>query len=490
MRKRLIRRTTRAFIAGSLGVGLILGQNVLAQESDGSGGLRLTFGLSSSVRVDDNPELSFGDKNETAFWDNRLSFGVISERGIDTFRLNVNAGLQLLAEEQGGFGTNFDDPRLSFRYDRRGVNSTFGLSADFRQNRLQYLDPLLNPLPGAGGGIGGEAGEPPISEGEVPPDSTDLIQSSGRRLVYSLGATLELGVNDPLGLRIEARRQERDYRNVNDPELFDTSTDTLNATLRYDISPRLRTRLRLSERQYSASDSLQTDRETQDYTLGATLDLNKTLELDASIGGTRILTDETIGGTRQSREQNGTNASVSLVQQMTNGQVALSFIRSYGVNSGRSTIEVSRQLELPRGSLEAALGATRGIEGNTEVTGRLAYTQDLLRGAISASVQRNVTTNILNEDVLTTRASVNYKADLTGISALSLGLDYTRISDGGSGASTERERATFRASYSRDLTDEVAMVAGYQHRLRSEGGDQADSNSVFFTLSRKFDLRP
>lgn len=483
MRKRHLRRTARALAATSIAAGLILGQNVLAQEGDGTGGLRLSFGLSTSLRVDDNPELSFGEKNETVFEDSRLTFGLLSERGFDTLRLNFNAGLQLLNESQGGFSTNFDDPRVSFRYDRRGQNSTFGLSADFRRSRLQYFDPLLNPLPG--GGL-----PDPTPDDGVPPDSTDLIQSTGQRLVYSLGATLELGVNDPLGLRLEARRQERDYRGVNDPELFDTRTDTLNATLRFDISPLVRTRLRLSERLYSASDSLETDRETQDYVLGATIDLTKTLELDASLGATRILTDETISGTRSSREQNGTNASVSLVQQMTNGQVAFSFIRSYGVNSGRSTIEVSRQLELPRGSLEAALGATRGIEGNTEVTGRLAYTQDLLRGSLSASVQRNVVTNVLNEDVLTTRASVSYKADLSGISALSLGLDYTRVTDGGTGTSTERERATFRATYSRDLTEEVAMVAGYQHRLRSEGDQQADSNSVFLTLSRKFDLRP
>ncbi len=475
MKKRHSHLSAGLGAAACLAVGAIVGGTVFAQESDETaGGLRLTLGISGTLRADDNPDLSFGDKNATVFQDTRLSFGLINETAVDTLQINLNTGLRLLNESQGGFDASIDDPRVSFSYARQGVNSSFGVTANARQTRLEFFDPLVVPDP---------------VEGE-PTDSTDLILSTGTRLSYNLGSTLELGLNDPLGLRLEARHQQRDYNDVTDPDLFDTTTNTLSATLRYDLSPVLSTRLRLSNQQYSAADTLDTERQTQEYTFGAALDLTKTLVLDVSLGATRITTDETIASLRQSREQNGTNASASLVQEMTNGTVAFSFIRSFGVNDARDSVEISRQLDLPRGSLEAAFGATRGDEGNTEATLRLAYVQDLARGSVSASVRRNVSTNTLNEDVLTTQASLGYQTDLTAISSLSLGLDYIRTADGGSGAATDQERATLRASYSRDLTEDVALTAGYQHRLSNEDSDQANSNSVFVTISRKFNLRP
>lgn len=480
-------RTTRLFAgkvaASCVAMGAILGGTVFAQDTETlAGGLRFTLGISAGLRADENPDLSSTNPNPTIFQDTRLSFGLIKETALDTLRINFNGGLQLRQEDRGGFSSDFDDPRASINYLRQGVNSSFGVNGTFRQTRLEFFDVLVTSDLDPDSTADPDAG--------VPVDSTELEQSTGTRLVYNLGGALELGLNDPLGLRLEARHQQRDYRDVTDPDLFDTTTDTLNATLRYDLSPVITTRLRLSHQQYTASDTQNTDRQTQEYTFGATLDMTQTLVLDVGLGHTGITTDETISGVRQSREQNGTNASVSLAQDMTNGTVALSFVRSFGVNDERDSIEVSRSLDLPRGSLDAAVGATRGSEGNAQATLRLAYVQDLARGSISATVQRNVTTNTLNEDVLTTRASLGYRTDLTAVSSLSLAFDYIRVTDGGAGASGDQERATLRASYSHDLTEDVALTAGYQHRLRSEEDESANSNSISLSISRRFNLRP
>jgi hypothetical protein len=471
MRKTGFRRAAAAAAGLCLAAALAVPQG-LAQ--DGPGGLRLSLGISGSLRADSNPDLAFaGGRSERSFV-TRLSFGLTSETRTQALRASLSSGYRLAS----GARSRFEDPRASLSYTREGVNSRLALSASYRETRLRFFEALL-PDP-----------EEPPPDPDTPPDPDDLVSLVGTRASYDASLTWETGLRARLGALLELRHRGRDFTGTLDPALFDSRTDTAAVTLRFDLAPATVARLRLARDHYRAADAPDTDRTTDTLRLSLSHAFSEALRLEASIGRSRIETEAGLGPARATTETRGTTAGLTLARDLANGSVALAWTHSFGVTGRRDTLRVSRSLALPAGSLEASLGATRGAAGRTEAVGRLAWRQDLPRGTIAASVERSVATNSLDQDVLTTRASASWNRELNAVSSLTLGLTYARNEDAGAGVVAARERTSLRAAWNRTLIEDVQLSAGIEHRRRTEAGGSASSNAVFVTLSRRFDLRP
>ncbi len=142
--------------------------------------------------------------------------------------------------------------------------------------------------------------------------------------------------------------------------------------------------------------------------------------------------------------------------------------------------------------MRASVGGAKTPGGETYVIATVAYSRQLKSSDISVSLNRSVSTNNVNEDVLDTRLIIGYGYEINNDSRINLALNWGRSESAGIGAAPTIERTTLRASYSRDLTQDWAMTGGVQLRNRSDSSIVGDSefNSVFLSLDRTFNFRP
>lgn len=443
------------FIVGGFGP-------AVAQE-DAPGGTTLTFGIESGLNVSDNYNLAVAAPGTSTILDTTLSFGYLSETATDRFAFDIDGVLRVadIPGPSSGGGTRFDDINAALSYAREGANSRFSATANYSSIDLDFLDPFSLTQ---------------ISD-------VDLTNSSGTRNSRTARIIFEAGVNDPLGFGFELGHEAFTYSNTTDPGLFNSKTDDIALTSRLRLSPVVEARVRLSEEDYSADDLILTDRTTRALSFGVAYELSPVTTLDTNIGVEKI---ETAGaGTDR-----GSFGFVSLTRAMANGSAGLVLDRSFGIEGGRTTITASRDLALPSGTLAFSFGATRGEQSGTEVIGSLDYSHTLPRGALTASLNRSVDSSTSGNDILTTNAALGYSLALSPVSNLSFDFDYAEIENNGTGTTSNTNRKSLRAEYTRTLTQDWNLSAGYEHqRLITEGTGTADSNTIFLTLGREFSIR-
>ena len=446
------------------GFGPVVAQDALAQDAaqdGGGGGTTLTFGVKSKLSVSDNYNLAITAPGTSTLLDTTLSFGYLTQTATDRFAFDLDGVLR--ASDLPGVGSDlrFDDAKAALSYTREGANSRFSASADYNRVNLDFLDPFA--LAG-------------LSDGGLTNSSGQLIRSNAR-------VTFETGTNSPLGFGIEAGHVASDYSNTTDPTLFDTTTNDIALTSRLRLSSVAEARAKLSQEDYTANNLAGTKRTTRALSFGLAYALSPTTTLDVNAGVEKI---DTVGGSTT----RGNFGSVSLTRAMANGSAGLVLDRSFGIEGGRTTITAKRDLTLPSGTLAFSLGATRGELGGTEVIGNIAYSQTLARGALTASLDRKVTSDASGNDILSTNAALGYSLDLTSVSNLALDFSYVETANIGSGTATDSNRSSLRAEYTHALTADWNLSAGYEHqRLNTAGTGTADSNTIFMTLGREFSIR-
>ena len=210
----------------------LLSQSAPAQQQSAqiAGGPLLTFGISSSLRANDNLQLDPTSPGTTVFVDNTLSFGFAQQTQISSLALDASTVLRAADLPITGYDTSVDNQRLRLAYDRAVSNSRLALSASYDRTSLQFLDPFALEV------ING----------------SDLIQSRGTRTGNALGFTYETGLTAPIGFLLQAKRSERSYSSDADPALYASQNTSLSGTLRFTLSPVLDTRLTLSDQRYQA----------------------------------------------------------------------------------------------------------------------------------------------------------------------------------------------------------------------------------------------
>ena len=445
-----------------------------AAGQEAPGGLTLTFGISSSIRANDNLGLDDPSPGTTTLWDNRLSFGLLNQTATDTFSFDIDGVLRLSDTPATSDGFDADDYSTGLGYIREGANSRLETSARYSQVDLSFADPIRLIL------------EDINDDGVI--DDNDLIIDDGTRRRGAFDFEFETGLNDPFGFGVILEYDLLRYSDTTDPGLFDSDTYSAEVFTRFRLSPVAQGRVAISHEMYEAEDVTQEERETNDVSFGLIYALNPVTTLDTTLGYRDI--EETTNVPTVISEE-GLFGSIGLTRDLANGTAGVNLNSDLTITGRRHTLSVSRAMELPTGAFAASIGASHS-EGSddTDLIGALEYIHELPRGAISVSLARDAITDDEGDDTDNTSAGVAYTTELTRLSSLMLEFDFVQVEDVTLGMTDTREAATFRATYTRDLTRDWDIAFGYEYRTLDEtGANFRDSNEIFVTLEREFTIR-
>jgi hypothetical protein len=438
-----------------------------ATSQGNAGGLQVDIGVKSSLKADDNFKLSTGGGGTSIFSDTGLNFGLTSISQTQTLALTGSTTLRF-GEIPGRSVAGFEDPNLRLNYTLVGANSRIAFDARYRRVEREFLDPFQ-------------------IEREEQVFGT-LVGGGGTITTRSATLNLQTGLNDPVGYALDLSTNDKKYDSVLNPSLFDTHSDSFKGSV--ILRPSQVTQVTLSAGQtfYNADDLVQTDRVTTDLSVGLQQDVNPSLRFNGQIGYTDVETDRLGIVTNKT----GATGSLSVTQQVTNGDYNASLSSTLNQNGGRTTLTLGRNLQLPTGTLGASIGLTKGDTGTTGTLARLSYNRQLKTSNYGISLNRSLTTNAQDQDVLDTRIAVNYGYEIDNSSRLDVTFDYGLSQDGGAGSVPTVERANLKAAYTRALTSDWNLQGGVllRHIDDSSSANSAQSRSVFVTIDRNFSFRP
>lgn len=428
----------------------------------------LSFGVSQKFSANDNIRLDPTSVGTTYSSDTKLSFGFSSQTQTQTFDVSASGVLRLVDDPIIGTDSGFRDPSLALFYSRDSANSRLTLTASYERPDLAFLDPLTQDT---------------ISD-------QDLYRGGGTRENYEVGALLETGLYSPLGFEFDLHSQGRLYSDTTDPLLFANRTDTAAVATLFRLSPVTQARLDLSDEHYTAKDISRTDRTTREFTFGLDHEFSAVTSLSANIGHSEVVeTFDNRPGIRNVTR--GPVGAVSLMRLLPNGSVSVALDTDISTVGRQTTLEFGRFIDLPAGQLAFSFGATQGSGFNLLPIGSIDYFADLPTGSINASLSRSVNiSSTLSRAETTTRVDLGYLFEVNDISSLSFNLYYADISLTGFGATGPgRERGSFYATYTRDITQDWDITAGYEYRYYDSSSEApANSNTLFVALKRDFDM--
>lgn len=426
----------------------------------------MTYGVESELRMNDNLGLAVVSPGISTLWDNRLTLGFLSETPVSQLRFNAGGTLRAAALPGQPFDIGFGEPFVNTEYNWEGANSRFTADGSWRRVDLTFADPLLL-----------------IEDDEL--TDTDLIVDSGSRTTTSAGVSFEYGLNDPFGFGAELGYDALSYSGTTDPGLFDSRTLSASVFTRFQFSPVAEGRLTASWEKYDAEDAAETGRDTLTLTAGVTYEIDPITTFGASLGYNYIT--ETTNAPSETVTQ-GVNGSINVTRELANGSAGLVFDSTLGANGRRNTLTASRAMELPTGSLEASLGVTYGPSGDFLPVGSLSYSYELPRGTITAALTQSVSTNTGGTDSARTTARIGYTTEVTRLSSLSFEADFAAVSDLGAAPVDRTTLTSLRATYAYELTPNLDLSAGYEHRMRTETGSaRRNSNEIFLVLEHRFE---
>jgi len=428
------------------------------------------FLVTGSVRLgfdyDDNSNLSATAPNSSFEVFSDVSLGFVSET--PTSRLEFSIGGRIQDENLDfGFEENgFVNPNAELSYTLEGADSLLDLSASLTE--ADVLDELFLD-----------------TDGDLLNDA--VLSSVGTLQTRRYGIDLEFGRTAPIGAELSYTRRERDYSNTVSPDLFDSETDTVRATVNFRPRETLTFRTFVEQTRYDADDIIQTDRTTTSFGIGTTYEIDPIITFDGDISF-REVEETTVGGTTVT---DGVGLDFTLTREMPNGTIALFGDRDVTTDTTRYQLGVRREMELPTGSLGYSLALSDSDTGDLVFLGSFDFLREMPNGAFTLGLSQSATSNDDDEEVRRTTLSLGYDHELTPVSNIGFDLSVNRTDDVGNGAVTEGTNARLAVTYSQQLTEDWDWQLGYVARYTSqEGGSDANSNSVFATIGRSFSIRP
>lgn len=465
--RRLSKKAALA-VAASLASGFAYAQ-VTGQPTATEPGTTLTFGVLSTLRSDSNLDMVPTSPGAATLFDTALSFGLHSSTRLSSFDLTLGGVLRAARLPGGGNDTRFDGQSARLSYSHATSSGKLTGSASYDVASLLYLDPLAATQAG----------------------SVDLAPSGGTRRLFAASVGLETGIDQPLGFLVSAQTSARRYSGAS-AAYYDSTNTQLSLGARVSFSGRTTGKIVLTGSNFTAQDPARTRYRSEelDFTLGH--DFDARTHLDATVGAARSRTLTTGGETSRT---NPTLGAV-LTRTLDNGTATFSALRSLSPGGARTTLTGGQAIDMKTGKFSYSLGATRGQQGHVDVIATLGYIQTLPTGQITANLSRQVVsplafTGLDVGDELVTRASVNYRYDVSQLSAVRFGIDYARVDPVGGNGVVPRRGSGFTAAYEHALTQDWMLTAGYRYRYRSDPvNGTASGNSVFFSIGRSFTVRP
>ena len=427
-------------------------------------GLVVTLGYQTSLRAGDNLGNTGAANKNSYIFDNTLSLGVKSTTRDTSFSLDTS-GILRTSNATGTRQGALDNQTIKFSYSHSSANSKLTLDGSYNSASMAFLDPLLlSDLSGS-----------------------DLIPSNARRNYLAGGVTFETGIDGPLGLQFQARRQAVQYSGTLSPGLYDWAHNQFALDLRAQVGTATQSHLLANEDTYSANDAAQTTHRIDTLRFGVTHDIDAVTQLSVTLGAGRLTT----GGLLATPVQNAGVGSLDLNRTLANGGAGLSFDRSLDINGPRSTLRAGRNYDFADGAFNVSLGATQGTRGGGKAIGGLTLKRTTTSGQIDLSLSRDISQSASVNEELVNRATLTYARPLTKTSSLALSLEYALAEDAGYNTVTTHRWSGARATFSQNLTPDWALTTGYQYVHNNSGSTgAANSNSVFITLGRTFTFRP
>lgn len=444
----------------AIGLAMIPGVGLSQDEAD-TGGLVLTFGISSTLTFDDNFELAEGGSpGDSTIWDTGLSFRVQSVTPTESFDLLASSVLRW-ADLPTRSVTGFEDPTVALTYRREGAASLFTAEARIRSVDLEFLGPLSDP-----GGPGNDLGT--------------LDEKTAR-------VTLETGIGEPLGVRLTAGYADSDYSDTVDPDLFDSTETDVGARVNFRVTPVAVAFVDLSRTWYSDEDVGNKDETTDTLSVGVDYEADRRTRLSLSVGYSVVNTNEFGIDT----ENDGIVYSLGAERDLPNGTVSVLLTSELDEDDAITTLTFGRTMELPRGRLEGEIGVTQLANGSRGLIGSLTYGQDLRNDRIEVTLDRSFATDDGNDEI-NTRLGVTYAHDIDASSTLGVEFAYAVTEDGGVGTTPTEQEASLRASYTREITRDWNLEGGVIFRYSDDESvpGTARSNAVYLTIGREFSFRP
>lgn len=432
-------RTGISLAALSLSI-TALASPVLGQEGSGRQGV-ISFGQEFDYDLDVGLE-------------SRTIFGLGLSSATRTETLSFNIGTELLGDFQDGSDDDFEwnNHQASARYSRQGANSALSFSAAYREVDLGDDSFELDP------GI-------------------ILIGEDGKLTTTRFGASIETGIEGPVGLSLDARYRDAEYENTVDPDLSDETVTSVDALARFSLSRSLSLRARAGISRTEEDDAAQTESETIYYGIGLGGSTTSGLTFSAD-----LIFDETETTTQAPANrttEDGIGFEIAVTQPRPNGTLGVVLSNRIDEAGRRVSAELNRELTLRNGGLGFSLGVVdqEGVD-DLQVIGGVSYTTETPQASITVSLEQAATTDD-GDTVVSTNLAVAYNRQINAVSSWDAQLGYLATDELAAGEDDNETTATI--AYNRDLTSDWSMRTGYEYTRTNDGDDE---NSIFFNIQR------
>lgn len=421
---------------------------------DEEGGLTLNFTLSQTIEASDNVDLE-DPPNGAVLGITRLSGTLESATRSRVLSLGFNTGLEI-----GDGETVLDDSGVDLSYTMFSASSELEVFGSYDRSDITTETEL-----------------DPDDDGDI-----DLTVTSGRRDIYTYGARLLTGRDGPLTFRLRGSQRETTFDSA-DPDAVDSSRLLVTSSLEAALDPA--TTGRITARYTDTEDDDVANSTETDYTIGVgvTRQLASASSVSLDIDYQNITTT---GGT--TTEFSGIGGRLAFNRELPSGRFGASLERDITVDGTIDTLRLSRGFEFPASSLTVDVGAVL-TDGST-VTPIAGINYERLAPDSSFNVSLSQEAGISDEQtVINTIGSVGYSRTVNAVSSIRADVSLTNQAVVGVDDTTRRINGTL--SYNRQLTEDIDLRLGYEHRrLFETGTDERTANTVFVTLSRTFSARP
>ncbi|PZQ94869.1 MAG: hypothetical protein DI533_21035 [Cereibacter sphaeroides] len=440
-----------------------------ALAQDGTGYL-LTFGLNERLEYQTNPDLDVGSSDDQIESSTRLSFGILSETRTQRLRFDASTALRLIDNNEEGFSSTINNPRLRLNYDREGPRADLSFSANYRQDDVDFIRPFDDFRNDEGIIV-------------LPEDFGDL-QGSGLRRSY--GGTLDMTFRKdaPLSFVVRGELSQIDYTDVTDPNLNDIRRENLSVSARFRFSDTTTGRITPSYRLYNEAGDGGTDRQTYEVRFGLNHEISESLSIDGTLGYSQV--DTTEDGT--SRTSDKPVGSIGLLQQMPNGTLSFDLDTRAESDGVWTTLWVGRVMQLTNGGLTARVGVTDPVGISIEPVAEILWNRELPSGQVNASLVRSVSSQQDDQTRVSSSLSLGYNYSFNNVSGIGLDFLVAHITETDENTV---DRADISAFYRRALTEDWNLNVGATWTQRDEATvGNAESQSVFLTIGRNWSFRP
>ena len=467
MRPKLRRALARGtVVAGIAGAATVTG-TALAQQADRLPGADFFLDFRAGLTGTDNPERVADPDGGEVRANTDLTLGYDSETRAQSFSARLFGRVQT-EQEDGRAGLTDRSLRLS--YDRTAANAALGVDLRYEEQEIGFefleLDFEENVLTGA-----------------------DLVVDTGIRRTLSYGLDLALGQEGPVGLTLGIDGRQRRYDDADNADFVEEDRFSADARARLALT---RTADLIFLGSYSlrdADDEAETYAVTGSFGAGLDVDITPALSFEASASHSISEVTKTENGDRDTRRREAPTFRLGLTQQRPNGTISIDAVRSLASTGPRTRVTVGRAVDLKSGELSGRAGVTV-TEDSWATTGQVSYTHQMRNGDLRVALARSVRTNDDETDIASTRADVSYRTQIDRLSFLSLDM---RVSadDALEDDAEDRSRASLGVTYSRALTEDWSLQAGFRHsRAGSSDAETIAENRIFANIGRRFDLRP